>query len=70
MKTKILRVKQAESAIKSLRDAVDGKNKDKIVTAMNSIELDNDFDWEDLGLLFSEWDDLCDMAHDILYEDM
>ena len=57
----------AESAIKLLREAINDNNKKKILASYDMVE-DSSFSWDNLDVLFDEFDDLTDKANDIIYE--
>jgi hypothetical protein len=56
---------KAESALNLLRDGVTSDNKTKILEAYNIIEAE-DFSWDNLEVIFMEWDDLIEEANNIL----
>lgn len=56
----------AESAIKLLKDGIANSNKSKILEAYAIVEHES-FSWDDLDVLFMEWDELTEEANDILY---
>ena len=57
----------AESAIKLLREAINDNNKKKILASYDMVE-NSSFSWDNLDVLFDEFDSLTDKANDIIYE--
>lgn len=64
----------AQAAIALLKTGIKYKNKEKILAAYDKIddlelsnERVNNFSWDNLDALFSEWDDLVSQANDIIY---
>ena len=57
----------AESAIKLLRTGVSDNNKKKILASYDMVE-DSSFSWDNLDVLFDEFDSLTDKANNILYK--
>ena len=66
MTTKQKNTQIAESAIKLLREAINADNKKKILASYDLIE-DDSFSWDNLDVLFDEFDSLTDEANSILY---
>lgn len=66
MKPQDQRTKQAEAALELLKEGVHQESKTMVLSAINSIDEDKEFTWDDLDLLFSEWDEVIDEALDIL----
>ena len=60
------RVKSAEQAIKLLQRGVDSENKKMILVAYSNLGEDDNFTWDDLDILFDDWDSLVDKGNDIL----
>ena len=67
IKSKQARTQQAESGIQLLKQAIELGSKNKIIEAMEYLEEDDSFNWDDLDVIFMEWDELIDEAHEILY---
>jgi len=67
MKTKQQRTQIAESAIFLLKDGIANNSKSKIKVAYELIEEDEQFDWDDLDVLYMEWEELVELANDIIY---
>lgn len=67
MKTKQQRTQIAESAICVLKDGIANNSKSKIKVAYELIEEDEQFDWDDLDVLYMEWEELVEQANYITY---
>lgn len=59
---------KAESAISLLKDGISNNNKKKILSAYDNLSMDTEFNWDNLDVLFMEWNDLVDKANIILLE--
>ena len=66
MKNKQERYLIAHSAVTLLRDGVNSDNKTKILAAYDAIENDENFNWDDLDVIYMEWEELVDQGNDIL----
>ena len=55
----------AENAIALLRLGIDEESRNKCLVAYDMVE-DSDFSWDNLDVLFMEWDDLVDEANNII----
>lgn len=58
----------AESAINLLKDGINNCNKSKITMAYSMITEDDNFTWDNLDVLYSEWEDLIEIGNNILYD--
>ena len=65
LKTQSERTRIAENAIIILKHGIEMENKSMILDAYKVVEA-YAFSWNDLDLLFSEWEDLLDEANDLL----
>ena len=65
IKGKSSRTVIAESAIQQLKIGIERQHKGTILEAYDMVE-DPNFSWDDLDVLFMEWDDLIDVSNDIL----
>lgn len=65
-KTKQQRTVIAENAIFLLRQGINTASNLKIKAAYDLVEDDNGFSWDDLDVIFTEWDDLLEESNDIL----
>lgn len=61
-------LQKAESAISLLKDGISNNNKKKILTAYDNLALDIEFNWDNLDVLFIEWNDLVDKANILLLQ--
>lgn len=66
LKTKSERSAIAESAISLLKDGLSNGNKAKIIAAYEIVEDDN-FSWDNLDVLYLEWDELIEEANVFLF---
>jgi hypothetical protein len=58
----------AQTAIQFLKAAIEKKSKTGILLAYEFTEPDS-FNWDDLDNEFNQFDELAEIANDILYED-
>ena len=66
MKSKKERTGIAESAIDKLKIGIERTHKPTILEAYSMVE-DEDFSWNDLDVIFMQWDSLVDEANEIVY---
>ena len=59
----------AQTAIALIKTGIEHESRDKLLIAIDLVEENESFSWDNLDALFDEWDSLIDKANDIIYGD-